>query len=225
MKIIAGTHRGRPLKSPRHKELRPTTGRFRESIFSALVHRLGGSLEGLRVADVFAGSGAFGLEALSRGAAEAVFVEKSPEALALLEENLKTLAMTERGRIVRADASRLPREQPFDVIFLDPPYGRALHQAALASLVDQGWIVPNTLVLVEREQRDPANWLPAHEVRCLRQGRRCVHFLYFNGQPHPTMKISDQNKGAEIKTEEPVKKKRREKKINPSYSQKTKVVE
>lgn len=184
MKIIAGSHRGRPLKSPRHKEVRPTTGRFRESIFSALIHRLGGSLEGLRVADVFAGSGAFGLEALSRGAVEAIFVEKSPEALALLEDNLRTLALTERGRIVRSDASHLPRqERAFDVVFLDPPYGRSLHQAALESLIRQGWIAPNTLVLVERELRDLANWPPAHEVRCLRQGRRRVHFLYFNAPP------------------------------------------
>ena len=180
MKVIAGTHRGRALKGPAGKDVRPTTGRLRESVFSALTHRFQGSLEGIRVADVFAGTGAFGIEALSRGAAEAVFVENDRTMARLLEENLKNLKFAERGKIVRADARQLPRaEKPYDVIFLDPPYGQNLHSPAIASLQKQGWLSPETLVVAEREKRDPADWPAAREVRWLRQGNRFVHFLYF----------------------------------------------
>lgn len=182
MRVIAGTHRGRLLKGPTGSAARPTTERLRESVFSALTHRFHGSLGGLRVADVFAGTGAYGIEALSRGAALAVFVENHPDMARLLEQNLDGLRLTERGKIIRADARRLPvADKAFDVVFLDPPYGQALHGAAIASLRQQGWLLPETLVVAEREQRDPADWPGAEEVRCLRQGARFVHFLYFRG--------------------------------------------
>jgi len=180
VRVIAGTHRGRTLKGPAGKNARPTTGRLRESLFSALAHRFQGSLEGLRIADVFAGTGALGIEALSRGAAEAVFVENNPDMARLLDENLSVLRLKDRAKIIRADAVRPPRaEKPFDVIFLDPPYGRALHRPALEALKAQGWLSPKTLVVAERERRDPPDWPAAEEVRCLKHGGRFVHFLYF----------------------------------------------
>jgi 16S rRNA (guanine966-N2)-methyltransferase len=180
MRVIAGTHRGRQLKGPTGREARPTTGRLRESLFSALTHCFHGSLAGLRVADVFAGTGALGIEALSRGAAEATFVENHPDMVRLLKENLAALGLADRAKIVRADATRLRKAaKAFEVIFLDPPYGQARHGTAIDSLRSAGWLGPETLVVAERERNDPPVWPGATEIRCLHQGKRFVHFLAF----------------------------------------------
>src|SRR3954462_11958334 len=120
MRIIAGTWRGRPLAAPTGSSTRPTADRVRETLVSMLASRLG-SFEDLRVADLFAGSGALGLEALSRGAASATFVENYPRALALLKRNAEKLGAGDRIRTLGSSAGALPRSEPFDLILADPP--------------------------------------------------------------------------------------------------------
>lgn len=157
MRIIGGRHRGRSLTSvgqgdPR-AHLRPTTDRVRESLFGVLEGgRFGDPIRGARVLDLFAGTGALGLEALSRGAAAAVFVENGRRALALLEANIAGLEERARARIHRRDATRLgPADAAADLVFLDPPYGSALGALALAAARAGGWIAPGTLVVWEAE--------------------------------------------------------------------------
>ena len=120
MRIIAGQFRGRQLQAPPGSATRPTGDRVREALFSMLVSRLG-SFEDLRVADLYAGSGALGLEALSRGAAEAVFVETDPKAQAAIKANAAKLGVTDKVRVLGGSAHALPRSEPFDLILGDPP--------------------------------------------------------------------------------------------------------
>ena len=137
MRIVAGNFRGRVLKGPASNSIRPTSDRLRESIFNILVHAYGDPITDARVLDLFAGTGALGLEALSRGAKYALFVEEAAEARGLIRENVETLALTGVTRIFRRDASNLgemgPME-PFNLVFCDPPYGRGLAEKALESL-------------------------------------------------------------------------------------------
>lgn len=149
MRIIAGEWRGRKLTAPKGDATRPTADRTREALFSMLTSRLG-SFEDLRVADFFAGSGALGLEALSRGAASAVFVDDGRKALSLIKENLKLLHC-ETGRVIARDATRLP---PCDteramLVFLDPPYGKGLGDKALMAAVKGDWLAEGALVVWE----------------------------------------------------------------------------
>ena len=120
MRVVAGTARGRRLVAPRGLDVRPTTDRVREALGNRLSSM--GVLRDARVYDLFAGTGALGIEALSRGAAHATFVENSPAALAALEQNLEALEMVDQSTVVRADASRYTAATPFDVAFIDPPY-------------------------------------------------------------------------------------------------------
>jgi 16S rRNA (guanine966-N2)-methyltransferase len=151
MRIIAGEWRGRKLSAPLTATIRPTADRIRESIFSILHSRYDGDWQALRVADFCAGTGALGLEALSRGAAHATFVEKSPAAVRLIEQNIASLKATPRSTIVRADVTKLPRAiAPVEVIFFDPPYGETIVEAALIAAVTQGWAAPRTLCIVEQ---------------------------------------------------------------------------
>ncbi|MEM8554590.1 MAG: 16S rRNA (guanine(966)-N(2))-methyltransferase RsmD [Pseudomonadota bacterium] len=153
MRIIAGQYRGRALasvgKGDAAAHLRPTTDRVRESLFNILTGgRFGDPITGARVLDLFAGTGALGLEALSRGAAEAVFVDSGRKAGALISANLKTTGAT--GRLFRADATRLGRaEDCFDLVFLDPPYGTGAGEKALRKAWDVGWIANGALVVWE----------------------------------------------------------------------------
>jgi 16S rRNA (guanine966-N2)-methyltransferase len=152
MRIVAGRLKGRLLRAPESRAIRPTSERLRESIFDILVHRHPEALQGARVVDLFAGSGALGVEALSRGAAFALFVDNGSEARALLRANVEALALGGVTRIWRADATRLGRAPgggPFDLAFLDPPYGQGLAGPALASLVAGGWLAPGALAVVE----------------------------------------------------------------------------
>ena len=121
MRIIAGEWRGRQIEAPPGNATRPTGDRVRETLFSMLASRLG-SFEDLRVADLFAGSGALGFEALSRGAASATFVESDAGAAAAIRRNAERLGASERARIIAGSALTLPRSEPFDLIFADPPY-------------------------------------------------------------------------------------------------------
>jgi 16S rRNA (guanine966-N2)-methyltransferase len=152
MRVIAGRLKGRAILAPASRAIRPTSDRLRESVFDILEHRFPGRIDGARVVDLFAGTGALGIEALSRGARFALFVDSGVEARALLRANVEALALGGTTRIWRADATRLgraPAGGPFALAFLDPPYGQGLAGLALASLVEGGWLEPNALCVVE----------------------------------------------------------------------------
>jgi 16S rRNA (guanine966-N2)-methyltransferase len=149
--------------SPKHEGLRPTADRVRESLFNILEHGVEGcAMEGARVVDLFAGTGALGLEALSRDAAFCLFVETDVEARALIRANIEALQLTGTTRIFRRDATDLGPAgtmAPFGIAFLDPPYGRGLGERALASLAGGGWLVPGAAAVLE-EHADAAVVLP-----------------------------------------------------------------
>ncbi len=156
MRIIAGSLRGRVLasvgKGDPGAHLRPTSDRVRESLFNMLAGgRFGDPFEGAVVLDLFAGTGALGLEALSRGARHATFVDDGRKAHALLRENIRLLDVAVRCRVVHRDATLLPpvQDEPASLVFLDPPYGKGLGQRALNSAASAGWIAPEALVVWE----------------------------------------------------------------------------
>ena len=152
MRIVGGRLRGRLLAAPTSQAIRPTADRLRESLFNILVHAYGDPITDARVLDLFAGTGALGLEALSRGAAFALFIDEGAEARALLRENVATLGLGGTTRIFRRDATKLGAAhpiEPFSVAFLDPPYGCGLAEQALASARTGGWLAPGALVVVE----------------------------------------------------------------------------
>jgi 16S rRNA (guanine966-N2)-methyltransferase len=148
MRIIAGEWRGRVIEAPPGSATRPTADRVREALFSMLASRLG-SLEDLRVADLFAGSGALGLEALSRGAASATFVESAPQALAALRRNVEKLGASARVRVIAGSALALPQSDAFHLILADPPYARGSGSAAVESVSKAGWLAPGGWLSVE----------------------------------------------------------------------------
>jgi 16S rRNA (guanine966-N2)-methyltransferase len=156
MRIVGGRLRGRALAAPKSLSIRPTADRLRESLFNILVHAFGDPVSGARVLDLFAGTGAFGLEALSRGAAFALFVDDTAEARALLRENVAALGLGGVTRIFRRDAAKLgpahPLE-PFSLAFLDPPYGHGLAERALTASRAGGWLSPEALIVVEEASR------------------------------------------------------------------------
>ncbi len=166
--MIAGTARGRKLVAPAGDAVRPTKDMVREAMFSALDAR--GALADASVLDLFAGTGALAIEALSRGAAHAVLVERDRSALAAIAENVETLGFDDRIRVVAADvgatlrAPQPPREAPFDLVFVDPPYGvpDADVTAVLAGLDAPGWLADDAIVTVERPARHavvlPPGW-------------------------------------------------------------------
>ncbi|WP_298215059.1 RsmD family RNA methyltransferase [Acidocella sp.] len=147
-RIIAGRWRGRKLTAPAGLATRPTGLRARQAAFDILAHAPWGGLQGKRVLDVFAGTGAYGLEALSRGAALASFIENAPAALAALRANLAACG-AEAGRIIAADALNPPPGAPHDLLCLDPPYGAGLAGPALAALAAAGWAAPGAIILAE----------------------------------------------------------------------------
>jgi 16S rRNA (guanine966-N2)-methyltransferase len=152
MRIVGGRLRSRPIAGPKGPGLRPTADRLRESLFNILAHGYGDPVSGARVLDLFAGTGALGIEALSRGAAFALFIDDGVEARALLRQNSETLGLGGISRIFRRDATELgPAHpvEPFSLVFLDPPYGKGLAEKALASARDGGWLKPNALIVVE----------------------------------------------------------------------------
>ena len=152
MRVVGGRLKGRNLASPTSREIRPTADRLRESMFNILVHAYGNPVEGARVLDLFAGTGALGIEAISRGAAFALFVDNGAEARALLRNNVEALGLGGVTKVFRRDATNLGPAHPlppFSLAFLDPPYGKGLAEAALVSLRDGGWLVPGALLVVE----------------------------------------------------------------------------
>jgi len=152
MRIVGGRLGGRALAAPRSQTIRPTADRLRESLFNILAHAYGDPVAGARVLDLFAGTGALGLEALSRGSAFALFIDDAAEARGLIRENVAALGLGGVTRIFRRDATRLGDAHPvgpFSLVFLDPPYGRGLAEKALASARDGGWLAPGALIVVE----------------------------------------------------------------------------
>jgi 16S rRNA (guanine966-N2)-methyltransferase len=153
MRIVAGRFRGRAIATPTHEGLRPTSDRVREAVFNILAHGMDGfTLEGARVVDLFAGTGALGLEALSRGAAYCLFIETDTEARALIRRNVEAFGLTGESKIFRRDATDLGSAGPRDVVtlaFLDPPYDQGLADTALASLAGGGWLAPGAVVVIE----------------------------------------------------------------------------
>src|SRR5947209_13899537 len=156
MRVVGGRLGGRTLLGPASRAIRPTSDRLREALFDILGARYPDRLDGARVLDLSAGSGALGVEALSRGAAFALFVDNAAEARALLRGNVEALALGGVTRIWRADATKLgraPAGPRFDLAFLDPPYAQNLAGPALAALVSGDWLAPDALALVEESAK------------------------------------------------------------------------
>ena len=152
MRVVGGRLKGRNLASPSSRDIRPTADRLRESLFNILVHAYDDPIADARVLDLFAGTGALGIEALSRGAGFALFVDDGAEARALLRENVAVLGLGGTSKIFRRDATKLGEAHPvapFSLAFLDPPYGQGLAAAALASARAGGWLMPEALIVVE----------------------------------------------------------------------------
>ena len=160
MRVVAGSHRGRVLAAPPGRALRPTADRVRESVFNILAHGnfgAGGAsiLQDARVLDAFAGTGAMGIEALSRGAAHATFIERDRAALDALRANLRAVNESQNATVLGADALDPPRAaEPVTVAFLDPPYREGLGPRALVALTAAGWFAPGAIVTVEIAARE-----------------------------------------------------------------------
>jgi len=152
MRVVGGRLRGRTLAAPKSQAIRPTSDRLRESLFNILAHAHGDPVAGARVLDLFAGTGALGIEAISRGAAFSLFIDDGAEARALIRQNVDALGLGQVTRVFRRDATKLGMAhpvEPFGLVFLDPPYRMGLAAPALASLRDGGWLTPDALVVVE----------------------------------------------------------------------------
>lgn len=158
MRIVGGAFRGRSLAAPRSDAIRPTTDRTREALFNILEHRYHDHLAEARVLDLFAGTGALGLETLSRGASFVLFVEEAASARALIRTNVEALSLQGRSKIFRRDATRLGEVgtmQPFNLVLADPPYGMGLGEKAIAAALAGGWLAPGALVMVEEAVSSP----------------------------------------------------------------------
>jgi 16S rRNA (guanine966-N2)-methyltransferase len=155
MRVVGGRLKGRNIAAPSSRDIRPTADRLRESVFNILIHAYDDPIEDARVLDLFAGTGALGIEAVSRGAAFTLFVDNGAEARALLRNNVEALGLGGVTKVYRRDATHLgPAHpvEPFALAFLDPPYGRGLGEKALASLRDGGWLTPGALLVVEESK-------------------------------------------------------------------------
>ena len=178
MRIVAGEWRGRKLVAPEGDTTRPTSDRTRETLFSMLVSRLG-SFEDLRVADLFAGSGALGLEALSRGAASCMFVEQDPAAIRALRSNITNLRAQERCdvRATSVMAMGAVRNEPLDLVLLDPPYGTGAGVVAIDKLSRLGWIAPSAWVSLETGRTEDVS-VKGYTVDAVRDvGKARLHLL------------------------------------------------
>ncbi len=153
MRIVGGSHKGRAIAAPAGRDTRPTSDRVREAVFNILAHGIANfTVDGARVLDLFAGSGALGLEALSRGARFVQFVEEASAARGVIRINADSMGLIGQVKIWRRDATRMgpcAPQPPFDLAFADPPYSKGLADRALASLMDGGWLAPGAVVVVE----------------------------------------------------------------------------
>jgi 16S rRNA (guanine966-N2)-methyltransferase len=171
MRVIAGTAKGRRLRVPAGLHVRPSGARLRESAFGILEHR--GAIEGARVLDLFAGTGALGIEALSRGAASLVAVEQDRAVARLLQSNVDSAGFADRARIVLQPAERavthLPSGESFDLVLLDPPYRKDLAQPVLERLAERGLVTHGGLVLVEHARAESLQWPETWELELERR--------------------------------------------------------
>ena len=188
MRIVSGQYKGKPISAPEGRSTRPTSDRARESMFNILEHApWAPRLAGARVLDLFAGSGALGLEALSRGAAFCLFVETDEAARGAIRDNVEALHLYGCTRIHRRDATDLgPRPAsagpPFSLAFLDPPYARGLGEKALAALAADAWLAPGAVLALERGEGEPDIQPPGYDlVDERRYGAAKVLFLKWPG--------------------------------------------
>lgn len=186
MRIVSGEFRGRALAAPEGSATRPTSDRARQAVFNILEHASWSpGLRGLRIMDLFAGSGALGFEALSRGAAFCLFVETDEEARGAIRENVDAFGLFGRTRVHRRDATNLgPRPgadgPAFELVFLDPPYAKGLGEASLTKLAEGGWIAPGAIVVFERGVDEAPFEVAGYEPLDARDyGAARVHFLKF----------------------------------------------
>ena len=152
MRVAGGNFGGRTLKAPSSNKIRPTSDKLRQAVFNILSHAYGDPVSDARVLDLFAGTGALGIEALSRGATFALFVEEAAEARALIRANVETLQLTGVTKIFRRDATKLgplSTFEPFSLVFCDPPYGKGFAEKTLASARDGGWLSKDAILVVE----------------------------------------------------------------------------
>lgn len=186
MRVVGGAFRGRPLAAPRSDAIRPTSDRTREAVFNVIAHRFADDLEGARVLDLFAGTGALGIEAVSRGAAHCLFIEEAAEARALVRENVEALGLQGRTKLFRRDATRLGAAgtiEPFGLLFADPPYGRGLGELALAAARDGGWLRPGALAVVEEAASERFASVEGFKLLDEREyGETAIRFLRFAGK-------------------------------------------
>lgn len=181
LRIVAGELRGRRLRVPQGEGVRPTGDRAREALFDIL----GAEVAGSRVVDAYAGSGALGLEALSRGAARAIFLESDRSIAAVLRANVRSLGVEDRSRVVVGDACRSVRDltEPVDLVLADPPYGSGEGERLLRVLESASVVVAGGLVVIERDRNEseavhPAAW---ERLRTARYGRTCLDFYRTGG--------------------------------------------
>ncbi|CAN7558033.1 16S rRNA (guanine(966)-N(2))-methyltransferase RsmD [Ensifer sp. ENS07] len=185
MRIVGGEFRGRSLATPKSNDIRPTTDRTRESLFNILSHSYPNALDGTRVLDLFAGTGAVGFEALSRGCRHALFVEQGVEGRGLIQTNVETLGLQGRAKVFRRDATSLGgvgTMEPFHLVFADPPYAKGLGEKALESAAIGNWLVPGALVILEERadvQPAPVAVFENLDVRVFGDTR--MHFYRFRG--------------------------------------------
>ena len=167
MRIVGGKFHGRVLQAPKSQAIRPTTDRVRESLFNVISHVYGENLDNTRVLDLFAGTGALGIEALSRGARFTLFIENSVEARSLLRQNIENLSLQGHTKVFHRDATELGpigTMAPFDLIFADPPYGRGYGEKVAAGLIAGGWLSSSGLFVLEENKGSAPENLQGFEL-------------------------------------------------------------
>ncbi len=190
MRIVGGRFKGHAIHGPSSLSTRPTSDRVRESMFNILAHGIEGlELDGARVMDLFAGTGALGLEALSRGAKFCQFVEEGTEARGVIRRNADALGAIGMCKIWRRDATKLgpcAPQSPFNLVFADPPYNRGMGEKALASLVDGGWLSPGAIVVLEESERATIADVPGlTRIDQRTYGDTVVHLYRFEAAADP----------------------------------------
>lgn len=150
MRIIGGTYRGKKLITPINDQIRPTTDRMRETLFNILEHGKGPGVRGSKILDLFAGTGALGIEALSRKAAHVTFVDKNPSSMKLIKKNTALIQNPENTSYLTTDATKINSDRgPFDIIFIDPPYNKGVISPTLLNIIDQNLLTKDGLVIIE----------------------------------------------------------------------------
>jgi 16S rRNA (guanine966-N2)-methyltransferase len=188
LRIIAGKHRGRKIFMKDGSDIRPTGGRAREAIFNILLHgKFGGAenspLIDKRVIDLFCGSGALGLEALSRGAAHVTFVDQSADSITLVKSNIEYFGETQNTKTFRSDSANLPKAQAkYSLAFMDPPYKSGLAPKALESLANGGWLEKDAVAVAEVSQKETIDVPPMYTLIDQRDyGNNRIYFLRYTG--------------------------------------------